>query len=394
VSSLTNVNSKYKKTLDEFLKLVNSLNDNEKNLVISDINKKITPFKEDGTKKDSPKKASSSFANTDIKIPINVNNREEIICPDCGSSSIVKNGTFDNKQRYRCKSCGKTFTTTTGSIRHISKSSEKTWDRVLNGMIEDHTNSEISEDCSISPSTVHIYRHKVMRQILTYMKGQSLTGIVEADEFYNLPNFKGSKNHEFCFGKETREVNNIPDYKRYGLKSNTEIRSIKMQRGLSRDKVCYSTAISHDNSFCGKPVNWGNISFKDIQSTLLKSLTPKAIFVGDRSKTNQNFINTYGFENHLLVPDGEARYGELYNLQKINNFHSKMKNRIRSNRSFATKYAEEYMAWFAWLLQIKDKTKTEKIAILKDMVEIGSQTATWNDIKSTEFPRELRKNLI
>jgi len=45
------LNTKDKKTLDEFLKLVNSLNDNEKDLVISDINKKITPFNEDGTKK-------------------------------------------------------------------------------------------------------------------------------------------------------------------------------------------------------------------------------------------------------------------------------------------------------------------------------------------------------
>ena len=376
------------------MKLVNSLNDNEKDLVISDINKKITPFKEDGTKKDSSKK-TSPFINTDITIPIKANIKEEIICPSCGSSSIVKNGTFDKKQRNRCKCCSKTFTTTTGSIRHRSKSPEITWDRVLNGMIEDHTNSEISEDCSISSSTVHIYRHKAMRQILTYMKGQSLTGIVESDEFYSLPNFKGSKKkYKFSFGKESREVNNIPDYKRYGLKSNTVIRSIKMLRGLSRDKVCYATAISHDNSFCGKPVNWGNISFKDIQSTLLKNLTPKAIFVGDRSKTNQNFVNTYGFENHLLIPDGEARYGELYNLQKINNFHSKMKNRIRSNRSFATKYAEEYMAWFAWLLQMKDKTKAEKTGLLKEMIEIGSKTATWNDIKSTEFPMELRKNLI
>ena len=43
---------------------------------------------------------------------------------------------------------------------------------------------------------------------------------------------------------------------------------------------------------------------------------------------------------------------------------------------------------------MKDKTKAEKTGLLKEMIEIGFKTATWNDIKSTEFPMELRKNLI
>lgn len=384
--------SKDKKTLDEFLKLINSINDNEKDLVIGHINKKITPFKDDGTKRPSDKKVSP-FKNDEIIVPANLSNKEEIICPNCGSSATVRYGTFDKKQRYRCKGCSKTFTITTGSIRYQSKSSEKTWDIVLKGMIEDHTNEEIADDYGVFPSTVHTYRHKVMKQTLAYIKNQSLTGIVESDEFYSLPNFKGSKKkYIFNFGKGVQEVYNIPDYERYGLKSNTEIRGTKMLRGLSNDKVCYSTAISHANTFCGKPINWGNISATDIQSTLLKNLTPKAIFVGDRSKTNQHFVKEYKFENHLLEPDGEGRYGEIYNLQKINSFHSKMKKRIKSNRSFATKYAEEYIAWFAWLLQVKDKTRSEKIVILKEMIEIGSKTATWDDIKSMEFPMELRKN--
>lgn len=35
---------------------------------------------------------------------------EGILCPHCQSIKVVKNGTQANKQRYKCKSCNKTFT--------------------------------------------------------------------------------------------------------------------------------------------------------------------------------------------------------------------------------------------------------------------------------------------
>lgn len=31
------------------------------------------------------------------------------VCPHCSSESIVKNGKLHDRQRYKCKSCGKTF---------------------------------------------------------------------------------------------------------------------------------------------------------------------------------------------------------------------------------------------------------------------------------------------
>ena len=47
------LDSKTKAKIDEAIKILNDLNDNEKDLVISDINKKITPFKNDGTLKNN-----------------------------------------------------------------------------------------------------------------------------------------------------------------------------------------------------------------------------------------------------------------------------------------------------------------------------------------------------
>ncbi|MBK5200888.1 MAG: hypothetical protein JJE21_05055, partial [Spirochaetaceae bacterium] len=43
------LNSEIKKQIEKTIEILNSLNDNEKDLIISDINKKIKPFKNDGT---------------------------------------------------------------------------------------------------------------------------------------------------------------------------------------------------------------------------------------------------------------------------------------------------------------------------------------------------------
>ena len=39
----------------------------------------------------------------------------ELVCPHCNSKYIVKNGKNKDKQRYKCKSCRKSFITETNT---------------------------------------------------------------------------------------------------------------------------------------------------------------------------------------------------------------------------------------------------------------------------------------
>lgn len=43
------------------------------------------------------------------------------VCPFCGSETISRNGKYNDKQRYICKSCKKTFTDFTNSATYKSK---------------------------------------------------------------------------------------------------------------------------------------------------------------------------------------------------------------------------------------------------------------------------------
>ncbi len=47
------------------------------------------------------------------------------VCPFCSSNEVSRNGKFNGRQRYICKSCRKTFTDFTRSPMHNSKKDSK-----------------------------------------------------------------------------------------------------------------------------------------------------------------------------------------------------------------------------------------------------------------------------
>ena len=49
------------------------------------------------------------------------NNCTELVCPHCNSKYIVKNGKNKDKQRYKCKSCRKSFIPETNTPIYYSK---------------------------------------------------------------------------------------------------------------------------------------------------------------------------------------------------------------------------------------------------------------------------------
>jgi len=49
------------------------------------------------------------------------------VCPHCDHDRVSRNGKYNGKQRYICKSCKRTFTDFSRSPRHNSKKDIKKW---------------------------------------------------------------------------------------------------------------------------------------------------------------------------------------------------------------------------------------------------------------------------
>jgi transposase-like protein len=51
-----------------------------------------------------------------------LDSEDKVLCPHCNSASVVKNGSFDGKVRYKCKQCLKPFIIDTGwELAHTGK---------------------------------------------------------------------------------------------------------------------------------------------------------------------------------------------------------------------------------------------------------------------------------
>ncbi len=56
------------------------------------------------------------------------------VCPHCNSTSVVKNGKLNGKQRYICKSCKKSFNDLTKSVLSCTKLPLYKWVQYAKGM--------------------------------------------------------------------------------------------------------------------------------------------------------------------------------------------------------------------------------------------------------------------
>ena len=111
---------------------------------------------------------------------------EEIIgkvesCPHCHSKQLHKWGVRSSLQRYRCKSCSKTFNalakTSLARLRH-----KDVWIDYSQDLIKGESVRESAKHCHVDKNTTFRWRHRML-QIPSISKAKEVHGIVE---FYDL----------------------------------------------------------------------------------------------------------------------------------------------------------------------------------------------------------------
>jgi hypothetical protein len=390
--------------LDEFTTALYNLNDEEQNAFLEKLKNKIINHKDNDNSKDKTKKKSLAkkvdniCKSTESKSKTTNHNRLEnysMVCPYCGSKHFIKNG-LNNKgeQRYICKSdlCGKSFISRTGHLNYNNQIDESIWNIFLKGFIRGLTNKALADDTGLNETTIHYLKHKIMNMVMEMTRGYNLTGVVQADEYYTRASFKGQRSiYKYKFNKEDlfSVVKKNPDYKKYGFVLYDRSHSKERLRGLSRMQICYPTALSEDNLFCGKPAGRGIANLHKLERAYVNNFDGDITFVTDKVGASNKFAEAYDLKHVRLKANKDSRRGD-YHLQNINSFHGKLNKINDSDRNYATKYSEEYMSWIAWKVKEKDKSIEEKIKLLFNLVNVGENTPTIKDIKGIEFPKELR----
>lgn len=330
-------------------------------------------------------------------------------CPHCGGTHVVSNGSSRGYKRYLCRECGKSFSSNTGKNEIRAKNWSK-FDRFLEGMIDGLSLERLAEECKINISTAFSWRHKVLETICSNQRAGILKGVIQEDEMYIGASFKGNRSAALNIKKNKDIIPELvkkykdvePDYRKYGYRDKAYSRGRRKnyeaneKRGLSGDKVCVATAVDEEKMVIGKPIGRGNVSSAGLEYAFADRIDNDSTFVTDKSSGGAAFARDKEFSHVALKADREARKG-VYNLQTVNSFHSRVKEIARTRKSFATKYTEEYIAWFAWLAQNKDKSIDEMIDILENMCynscdEVMTMSAlNRRDLPDVLKPESMRK---
>jgi transposase-like protein len=244
--------------------------------------------------------------------------KPEAFCPHCGSQNVARNGHRHGKQAYLCRGCGKSYVTTTMSAIEHSRASATVWKQVIRDTIDGVSLDKTAGNLVISHATAFNMRHKILYALEKLLKENpvALKGVCEADETYVLESVKGRK---------------IPDgYHRKARKHG----AVAAKRGISNEHICVCTSVTGDAKNVSVAVNRATPSKEEIL----------AVFGGRVD------------ENTVLLCDGNKSYNALEDkctvaatkrVNKVNGFHSFIKQRLDTARGVATIYLNRYNALFS-----------------------------------------------
>jgi len=270
-------------------------------------------------------------------------------CPHCSSARIVRNGHQGRKQAYLCRNCGRSFVETSRSAIERSQSSATVWKQVIRDTVNGISIDKTAESLDLTHATVFNMRHKILYCVERSLIDQptELSGVCEADETYILESVKGKKITE--------------NYHRKPRKHG----AIASKRGISNEYICVCTSVTGDGKKVAIAINRATPSSQEIEDVF-----------GGRVK-----------EDTVILCDGNRSYSVLEEkctvattkrINKVNGFHSFMKERIESARGVSTVYLNRYNALFS-RIYAADESVADDIFHL-----MTAQTGSFSSISHTQ----------
>jgi transposase-like protein len=259
---------------------------------------------------------ASSVAVIDDRVP------ERRDCPHCASRQVVKNGHADGLQRFKCRSCAKSFNALTGTpLSHLHQRAK--WLGQASALRDGLVLREVAQRLNVALSTAHRWRHRFLAVPRT-VQAQALMGIAEADESYFLRSCKGQRKG---LGRAPR--------KRGGTAK---------QRGHGHEQV--PVLIARDRT--GSTANFVlEAATASAISVLLRPILPTdTVLCTDGSSTLAAVARNLGVEHHPINLTAGVRVIGAWHVQNVNAFGSRLRGWLRRFKGVATKYLANYLGWF------------------------------------------------
>lgn len=247
-------------------------------------------------------------------------------CPRCECQHVHRHGIVDGLQRYRCKSCKRTFNALTGTplarLRHKSS-----WLSFLQCVLDSTTVRTAASEVGIHRNTSFRWRHR----FLAWAKNDRpdrLHGIAEADEAYILESEKGARNLS------------RPARKRGGS---------SQHRGTSGEQVCILIARDRTGQTLDFVTGRGPVSKAQLTKVLPPVLDDDVLLVTDSNASYKYFALDNNISHEAVNLAAGIRVRGAIHVQNVNAYHSRFREWLRRFHGVATHYLPNYLGWLRGL---------------------------------------------
>jgi transposase-like protein/IS1 family transposase len=290
--------------------------------------------------------------------------KEGFECPHCVSEHIVRFGKYNGRQRYRCKCCNKTFTDTTNTVLYRTRKGDE-WITFVDCMFKGYSLRKSAEIVGVTWVTLFYWRHKLL-SALKQMDFKQFEGIVEVDETYFLYSEKGK-----------RGISDRKPRKRGGKSKHS---------GISHEQVCVLVARDRTKATVSKVACMGRVVKTKVDNMIGSKLTPDNVLVTDAWRAYKTYAKEKGIEHYRIKSnDGKHVIKGLYHIQNVNGLHSRMKQWIDRFKGVATKYLDNYLAWFLFVDSRSNESTKHNIKEFLLTSFVFEMTDTYESLRLAKF---------
>ena len=277
------------------------------------------------------------------KIRRDVLNNKQGECPHCNHTKYVKFGFKSGSQRYKCKSCNRSFTEFIGTwiagLHHKDKI-----DAYLELMVQEQSLDKIKVKLKINKKTAFDWRHKILSSV-SEVDNDDFTGITESDETFFLHSSKGIR------------VENRKPRNRGG---------VSKQRGINKDHIAVIVTQDRKKHLDLTVVTKGRLKKINIEQAIGSKVTKQTILCTDGHVSYKGFAKDKMLQHHPLRADlKQFIKNGVYHIQHVNSTHNRLKKWIDNTFwGVSTKYLQQYLNWY----KVKETLKNNKF-ITKSFAE-------------------------
>ena len=250
----------------------------------------------------------------------------KLACPRCEGASLYRHGEANGLQRYRCRKCGRTFNSLTGTplarLRHKAR-----WLDYLACMLDSRTVRKAAAIIEVAKNTSMRWRHR----FLAWTKDDRptpLSGIAEADETFLRESQKGARKMDRPARKRGEKAANA---------------------GISSEQVCILVARDRGGMTWDFVTGRGPVTKAQLHRHLAPVLARGTLLVTDGNRAYRAFAREAGVEHAFVNVSAGARVAEhprgAVHVQNVNAYHSRFHGWLRRFNGVATRYLPNYLGW-------------------------------------------------